>query len=179
MEEKLSAGIGIIIVLIVSVIVGKWIAHIRSVISERQWLPEELRAAELSFAERTFRIWRPIALIARIDRGYRLGEEIRLAEFKTRPTNKVYRSDVIELSAQRMAMEKNTGVMVSKIGYVFLQDRNGKRKLAKRVFLMDTKEIIDLAARRQGIIEGKIQARYAESDGLCKVCAYKSECRPD
>jgi hypothetical protein len=54
-------------------------------------------------------VWQPIGLIARVDRGYRLKGELHLAEFKTRTHAVVYSSDVIELSAQRLVIEKSTG----------------------------------------------------------------------
>jgi hypothetical protein len=56
--------------------------------SERHWLPKELQHARLAFAEKTFRTWQPISLIARADRGYWLNGELHLAEFKTRRSSR-------------------------------------------------------------------------------------------
>ena len=100
--------------------------------SERHWLPKELQHAQLALAEKTFRTWQPIGLIARADRGYRLNGELHLAEFKTRTHAVAYSSDVIELSAQRLVIEKSTGERVSEIGYVLAQDLSGKRRSVLR-----------------------------------------------
>ena len=83
--------------------------------SEGHWLPKELQHAQLAFAEKTFRTWQPIGLIARADRGYRLKGELHLAEFKTRTHAVAYSSDVIELSAQRLVIEKSTRERVSEL----------------------------------------------------------------
>ncbi len=74
------------------------------------WLPRELRHAELAYAEKLFRATGPIVLTAKVDRAYRLeGGVLVLLELKTRGFNRPYRSDVIELSAQRVAIMKQTG----------------------------------------------------------------------
>jgi len=146
--------------------------------SERHWLPQELQHARLAFAEKTFRTWRPIRLIARADRGYRLNGELHLAEFKTRTHAVGYSSDVIELSAQRLVIEKSTGERVSEIGYVFAQDLSGKRRSAHKVRLLPGGEVIALARRREAILKGRIVPRYASSQRLCSHCAYRAECKP-
>ena len=63
----------LILLAIVVLIIGwkmarAWLARA----SEEKWWPQELQHARLAFAERTFKTWRPIRLIARVDRGYRL-----------------------------------------------------------------------------------------------------------
>src|SRR5947208_12382649 len=62
----------------------KMARSLRARTSERHWLPKELQHAQLAFAEKTFRTWQPIGLIARADRGYWLKGELHLVEFKTR-----------------------------------------------------------------------------------------------
>lgn len=165
---------------LLAIVIGWWMVRrggARTV--NEKWLPVELRKAELKFAEQTFRIRRPISLIARADRGYFMDGKIRLAEFKTRASNRVYSSDVIELSAQRMAIEVSTGDQVSKVGYVFIQDPSGKRRSVQRVQLMGKYEMMTVAWRREGILSGAIEPRYAESAGLCRQCEFRKECRPD
>ena len=147
--------------------------------SERRWLPPELQHAQLAFAEKTFRTWRPIRLIARADRGYRLKGELHLAEFKTRTRAVAYSSDVIELSAQRLAIEKSTGERVSEIGYVLAQDLLGKRRSVHKVRLLPRAGVIAVARRREAILKGRVVPRYTSSQGLCRHCAYRAECKPD
>lgn len=169
-----------IVVGLLAIAIGWWLVRrggARSTVE--RWLPAELRRAELKFAEQTFRIRWPIALTARADRGYVVDGKIRLAEFKTRASDRVYASDVIELSAQRMAIEVSTGDQVSKIGYVFIQDPSGKKRSVQRVQLMGKHELMAVARQREGILTGAVEPRYAESAGLCRHCEFKKECRPD
>lgn len=147
--------------------------------SERHWLPRELHDAELALAEKTFRVWRPVALIARVDRGYRLGAEMHLTEFKTRKRAVVYPSDVIELSAQRLVVEKGTAERVSDIGYVVAHDPLTKRRSVLSVQLLPRTDVIALARRREAILSGRLVPRYARSRGLCSDCAYRLECKPE
>src|ERR1035437_1796047 len=148
----------------------------RASTADEKWLPEELKTAELRYAEKTFKIWWPIALVARVDRAYALGTEIRLLEFKTRARSVVYRSDVIELSAQRMAIEISTGAHVSKIGYVLTQDPFGKTRAVHRVRLMRKHELVAAVKRRAGILSGMVEPRYPESIGLCQKCGFREQC---
>ena len=147
--------------------------------AERQWRPRELRHAQLAFAEKTFRTWRPIRLIARADRGYRAKGELHLAEFKTRTRAVAYPSDVVELSAQRLAIAASTGERVSEIAYVVAQDLQRKRRSAHKVRLLPKAEVIAMARRREAILEGRVVPRYASSQGLCGQCAYRAECKPN
>src|SRR6266550_3743304 len=147
--------------------------------SEEEWRPQELQHARLAFAERTFKTWRPIRLIARADRGYRLNGELHLAEFKTRARSVAYSSDVIELSAQRLAIEKSTGDRVSEIGYVLVQNPLGKRRSVHKVRLLPSADVIALAKRREAILNGRIVPKYTASQQLCSQCAYRAECKPD
>ena len=147
--------------------------------SEQCWLPRELRHAQLAFAEKTFRTWQPIRLIARADRGYRLKGELYLAEFKTRTRAVAYASDVIELSAQRLVVEKTTGERVSEIGYVLAQNLSGNRRSVHKVRLLPEADVIAVARRREAILSGRVVPRYTISKGLCDHCAYRAECKPE
>ena len=90
--------------------------------SEKNWLPKLLRGAELVYIEKVFRTQQPIRLVARVDRGYRQPNGvITLLEFKTRGVNHPYLSDILELSAQRVAVQGQTGSRVDEYGYVLIQ----------------------------------------------------------
>lgn len=147
--------------------------------SERHWLPRELHGAELALAEKTFRMRRPVGLIARVDRAYRLETEVRLAELKTRKRAVVYQSDVIELSAQRLVVEKSTAERVSDVGYVVAHDPLSKRKAVLSVRLLPRADVIALARRREAILNGRVVPRYARARGVCSDCAYRLECKPE
>lgn len=131
------------------------------------------------YAEQTFRIRQPVTLVARVDRGYELRGKLYLAEFKTRKFNRVYRSDIVELSAQRMAIEGSTEQTVSRTAYVVIVDSAGMTRAVQQVRLMEREELMTLIRRRQAILEGWLMPHYAKSDALCRKCGFKKECRPD
>ena len=97
----------------------------------------------------------------------------------SKPHAVAYSSDVIELSAQRLVIEKSTGERVSEIGYVLAQDPSGKRRSVHKVRLLPGADVIALARRREAILKGRIVPRYTSSQGLCSHCAYRAECKPD
>lgn len=85
--------------------------------TSRAWLPSELRDAKLVYAERVFRTGGATPIVAKLDRGYRNAKGvILLVELKTRHSNRHYLSDVIELSAQRLAVQMQTGEPVAEHG---------------------------------------------------------------
>lgn len=176
---KAGALVTVLLLTIACLIAWRLVRNWWSHASERQWLPAELRDAQLAFAEKTFRTWWTVALIARVDRVYRLNGLLHLAEFKTRKRAVAYSSDVIELSAQRLVVEKSTGERVSDIGYVLAQDPLGKPRSAHRVPLLARADVIALARRREAILEGRVAPRYTRSRGLCIHCAYRQECKPE
>ncbi len=124
-------------------------------------------------------MWWTVALIARVDRVYRLNGLLHLAEFKTRKRAVAYSSDVIELSAQRLVVEKSTGERVSDIGYVLAKGPLGERRSVHRVRLLPRADVIALARRREAILNGRAVPRYASSLGLCSDCAYRTECKSE
>ena len=169
----------LILLAIAGLMAWKMARRSRARTAVRHWLPRELQHAQLAFAEKTFKTWRPIGLIARADRGYWLNGQLHLAEFKTRTHAVVYSSDVIELSAQRLVIEKSTGERVSEIAYVLTQDLLGKRRSVHKVRLLPRARVIAVARRREAILKGRVVPRYTSSQGLCSHCAYRAECKPD
>lgn len=151
-------------------------AH-RARLAEEAWLPDELRNAELAFAEKTFRSDRTGGFVARIDRGYRVAGELRLVEFKTRSHARPYPSDIIELSVQRLAIEEGRGERVSDIGYVLAQNTGARRRSVHRVRLLPKTDVVALARRREDILSGRVAPLYPPAGGLCRDCSYRTECR--
>src|SRR5262249_31181489 len=156
----------LLVVLVIACLVAwKMARTLQSRASVRLWLPRELRHAQLAFAEKTFRMSQPIGLNARADRGYRFKGQVHLVEFKTRASAAAYSSDVIELSAQRLAIETSTREQVSEIGYVLAQDPLTKRRRVSKVRLLPEADVIAVARRREAILTGRVIPRYAGSPG--------------
>jgi CRISPR-associated exonuclease Cas4 len=77
--------------------------------TDLEWLPAELCDGELVWSEQTFRSDEPVPMIARIDRAYRTAEHgLTLVESKWRGVRRAFASDVVELSAQRYVMQRDT-----------------------------------------------------------------------
>jgi CRISPR-associated exonuclease Cas4 len=156
-----------------------WRRHLRSCGAELglAWLPKELRGTELAYAEKMFRASGDISIVARLDRAYRNRNGlIILAELKTREKNRPYFSDVIELSAQRVALQAEIGERVAEFGYVIVQLPGSLFRFAHRVDLMSADDVCALAKRREHLLRGQVVPKYSCSSGLCATCPYAEEC---
>lgn len=141
----------------------------------REWMPGELKNHRLAYSERTFRSSGDKQVVARVDRAYR-GRNglVTLVELKTRRTDRPYLSDVIELSAQRIAVEGETGEPVDRIGWVVVE--SGASRTAHRVTLMSAQAVWDLASRREALLSGAELASYPRTSEVCTSCAYRGRC---
>lgn len=145
---------------------------------ERGSRPSDLRDAELLYSEKQFDTSEPVRLSAKLDRAYRMPSGlIVLLELKTRNVNRAFPSDVIQLSAQRLALERETRQVVARHGYVAAQMPDGARE-AHRVQLMSGEAVVALVRRREAILAGRINPQPAASVRICSICAYRSIC-PD
>lgn len=145
---------------------------------EKAWGEGEFEGKRLIYTERVF-VSRRYGIVTRIDRAYLFEGSIELLEFKTRARHTVYPSDVIELSAQRVAVEDADGRAVRDVGYVLTESaQNASRKL-HRVQLLARDEVLALRARRNQILEGQVEPKEAKSRGLCIDCAYRASCKPE
>lgn len=161
------------------VILVRWIGRIRSVAAERAWRPRELLNAEIVYAEQVFRANRPVSVVAKLDRGYRHRNGlITLVELKTRRADRFYLSDVIELSAQRFALEAQTREPVAPHAYVLVQQVGRRKKTPHRVELLTHAEVMALVERRKTILADFSEANYTQWPGLCVRCAFRSQCKP-
>ena len=146
--------------------------------AERASRPRALIDTELLYAEKLFRVSDPVSLVAKIDRAYRLPSGlVVLVELKARWADRTFPSDVIQLSAQRLALEGQTRQAVARYGYVTVQapTRPIVRR-SHRVELLSTDDVVALIRRRDAILAGRIEPRYADSRSACRTCAYQVEC---
>ena len=146
--------------------------------AERNSRPEALLDAELVYVEKVLRVSRPVSLIARVDRGYRTPSGIVvLVEFKSRWINRPFLTDVVQLSAQKLAAESQLRQPVARYGYVVVKTPSKAGHLtAHRVELMPRADVLSLIKRREDILANRVVPRYAESPGICRTCAFRSEC---
>lgn len=165
------------LVVVVLFALARWLRRIR-IYFDRSWLPPDLQDAELVYVERLFRVTEPFPIVARLDRGYRgPNGVIVLVELKTRRANRPYLSDVIELSAQRFALQAQTGQRVADYGYVLIRRSEGGARVLHRVNLLSTEQVFAVALRREAILEGRAIPRCTLSKGLCARCAFEQQCK--
>lgn len=146
--------------------------------AERASRPAALRDAELVYMERLFRVSTPVGLMAKLDRAYRLPSGmIVLVEFKTRWSNQPSLSDVIQLSAQRMAVMGQTGQSVASYGYVLVK-APAPRALptAHRVKLITDEQVVALVRRREDVLAGRALPCRPLSRKVCPTCAFRTQC---
>lgn len=142
-------------------------------------LPPELRRTRLVYAERLFRSAGALPITAKVDRVYRnAAGALVLVELKTRTANRVHWSDVIELSAQRVALIGQTGEEVADHGYVLTERPDGFRVGWHWVKLMTHADVIGLATRRRELLAGKVEPQPTCSPGMCRKCALVHRCNP-
>lgn len=146
--------------------------------AERASRPKALVDAELVFMERLFRIRAPVPLVAKVDRVYRLPRgSLVLVELKTRRQDRPYLTDIIQLSAQRLAIEVQTGEVVEPFAFVSVLHPTSRRRWASyRVRLLDEGELVGLAQRRTQIVSLQTDPAYASSARACTGCAYRAKC---
>ncbi|HYE70921.1 MAG TPA: PD-(D/E)XK nuclease family protein [Aquabacterium sp.] len=144
--------------------------------ADDDWLPAELRGAELQWSERLFRLEGQVPISARIDRAYRSsGGGLVLVEFKRRALRRVHLSDVVELSAQRYVLA-HAGYAVSRRAYVVVVLPDGARTSAFPVDLEDAAQVELRAARLKALIELRSAPRGAHHAALCAGCGYRGAC---
>lgn len=149
---------------------------------ERASRPRELANAELIYMEKLFRIEEPIRLVAKVDRVYRLpGGSLVLVELKTRRQDRPYLTDIIQLSAQRVAIEHQTGEVVEPVAFVTVLGPTSRRRWqSHQVRLLDEGQLIALAQRRRAILALRTDPAYATLVRACVGCAFRARCdRPE
>jgi hypothetical protein len=102
---------------------------------------------------------------------------VTLVELKTRKADRVYLSDIIEISAQRHALHSQTGEQVSAHGYVLVRVVGRTPQHAHRVRLLTGKELASAVDRRERLLAGTEIPNPPRSVGVCLGCPYAKECR--
>jgi len=165
-------------ILVVCLWLGTRKARLRR--TEQAWLPVELRHARIEFAERYFYAKRPVRLIAKVDRVYKdESGTLFVTELKRRVKTQVYLSDVVELSAQKLAIERGGRRAVAEIGFVVIEHPVTQKRTPIRVRLLREHEIVPLAQRYVRLVDGGTMPDKANVAGLCRSCAYADRCRPE
>lgn len=149
----------------------------RARVAERRDRPAGLRDAELICVESQFRSKSRWPIVARVDRAYRLpGGLVVLVELKTRSTAAVRASDVIQLSAQRVAVEDELRVQVSDEAFGIFPGRHSAPPTSRAVRLMSREQIEAVAARHRRLIDGLDRPQWPDSEHVCHGCGQRAAC---
>lgn len=149
----------------------------RARVAERRDRPVGLRDAELFCVESQFRSKSRWPIVARVDRAYRLPTGlVVLVELKTRSAPAVRTSDVIQLSAQRVAVEDELRVRVSDEAFVMFPGRHSAPPTSRAVRLMSREQIEAVAARRRRLIDGIELPQWPDSEHVCHGCGQRAAC---
>ena len=176
----MSAEVAALVVVVLALTSGYLFVRLKG-LDERDvvfaGLPVELANAEIVYAEQTFRS-KKHGLVAKLDRAYRVGRgEIALLELKTRSQDAVFMSDIIELSAQRVALQDATGEAVSREAWVVVQSAASGRRRPHRVHLMTVEEVHAMRQRYRLVRAGRIEApQPARSANQCRTCGHLGRC---
>ena len=174
----MSSDLGAVLVVLLLVVTVYLVARSRrgQASHDQRGLPQELRDAEVAYAEQTFRSRRR-KLVARLDRAYRVDGVLKLVELKTRQRNVVQRSDVIELSVQRIALQDETNEPVAQDAWVLVQNATNGARRAHRVTLLGTNEIDAMRERFVALSRGQIRdPQPAGSIRQCQSCGHRDRC---
>ena len=146
--------------------------------AERASRPAALRDAELVYMERLFRISTPVGLVAKLDRAYRMPSGLLvLVEFKTRWSNQPCLSDVIQLSAQRVAVMGQTHQAVASYAYVMVKAPTGRGlPIVHRVQLMSDEHVVALVRRREDVLADRVLPRRPQFRKTCLSCVFRGQC---
>jgi CRISPR-associated exonuclease Cas4 len=144
---------------------------------EERWLPAEIAAGKLMFSEQVFTGPAYMPVVARVDRVYMAGAQLHLVELKVRRGVRVHETDVIELSAQRVAVQASTGMDVSLKGFVMIEHPDSHRRVVRKANLLTEEQVAWLIARRRAILDGTEQPAEADAKGRCTRCEYRRECK--
>jgi hypothetical protein len=171
-------GFSVLVALLIVFRARRGVPGAQAASTERASRPAALLDAELLYIEKVFRVSRPVHLVAKLDRAYRTPSGVVvLVEFKSRWIRRPFLSDVIQLSAQRMALAGQTRQAVAPYGYVVVKTPSkAGAHTAHRVELMSEEVVVALVKRRQDILAKWVEPRYAESKAMCRTCAFRSEC---
>lgn len=102
---------------------------------------------------------------------------MRLMELKTRSTVAVLPSDVIQLSAQRIALEDELGLQVTDEAFVLIPARAPAPFAVRAVQLMSRTAIDALVERRWRLMDGVEVPRWPEKENVCRRCGHRAACR--
>ena len=134
-----------------------------------------LTEASIWGKEKAVRTTSPVPMHGVIDEGFRLKDgTLVLSDSKSRRNRNVYRSDIFQVSAYRMIIERSLRERVSDRGYVRVLTPEGNEYVP--INLMGEDQIVAAYHRYGELKSGVSTGERCESRALCRACPYKQPC---
>lgn len=149
----------------------------RVTLREEHWLPRKIAAGKLIFSEQIFTGPAHIPIVAKVDRAYASEGQLHLVELKARRDGRAHETDIIEMSAQRVAVQATTGMNVSLTGFVMIEHPDSHRRVVRAANLLSCEQVAGLIVRRRAILDGIEQPKEACAKTRCARCEYHNECK--
>ena len=161
-----------IVLLLVSLIVAPFLIakvdlwrkkHLHEVLSwwSEENMPNELRNATLFLCEEDVATTLPVPLHGRVDQVFLSKKKVLIPlDTKLRKDNRIFESDVIQLSVYRVILKNQFNLEVSDYGYVrtVVPQPDGKNKVRYiRTKLLNEKKVVSLYYKYQAIRQGLIK----------------------
>lgn len=138
-------------------------------------LPAMLEKARTWAKEREFRIGGRRPMHGVLDEAFELPDgTIVISETKSRRFKTIYKSDVLQVSAQRVLVENHQRRTVSSEGFVRLLTPQGNE--FRPIKLMTADEVAQAYDLYRQLSRGAIVGDKCRAPNLCRSCAYKEEC---
>ena len=179
-EASFLVGLLLAAVVVVTIAVLREVGRRRPRLRDDAWLPAELRGAALVYSEREFTANRPVRIGAWIDRAYALPSgALVLVEFKRRERPVAFLADVVQLSAQKLAIERAGAGQVAPHGYVAVVHPWSGRITPLPVLLEDEAAVVARYHRAAKVLSGVSTPTKTHDHVLCLDCAFQPKCRPE
>ncbi len=138
-------------------------------------LPSELQSSKLWGKEKPFSCTGSVNLTGRIDEAFELPDgDIVVSDTKSRATQRVYKSDILQVSAYKVVIEASTRKRVRDHGYIRLLTPQGNEY--RRIELLSANEVAAAYQLHDDLQQGRYPGEKCGRPAVCRGCAYRVEC---
>lgn len=143
------------------------------------WLPAELRDAKIASREQQYSGHvGGFHVVAKPDRVYQLPDGTQvITELKTRFGNDAYEGDILQLSAGAALLA--AGSHVADYGYVFIEHPKTKKRVSKKVQLLDATKLQGVMQRYVDVKSGRVEPKRCNVVKKCRQCLHAARCNPE
>ena len=168
--------IALILIVIIILAAKGWRHYNRFRSYHKETRPALLHGAKLFMSERRIETKVPVPLRGQPDQVFQLkSNEKCIIDTKRRWRARYYPDDQVQLSVYRCILE-NMGERVHPWGYIRCAHPNGRASYVK-VPLLDESVIVGLYKRRNQLLRGDTNPKYARTAIFCDTCGHRKGCK--